>query len=53
LFQVGKEIDAQIDEEVKTQVAAQLQAIIPKKLQDEVANSKQQLQKVQQDLFNS
>ena len=47
------EIETQIDEMVKEQVAKNLDQHIPKTLQDELAERKQELEAVQRALHNS
>jgi len=50
---VETEIEIQIEETVKQQVANKLEEYIPKALQDELAERKQELEQVQQALHNS
>lgn len=47
------EIETQIDEMLKEQVAENLERHIPKALQDELAERKQELEDVQRALHNS
>jgi hypothetical protein len=50
---VEADIERQIDEMLKQQVAENLERHIPKKLQDELAERKRELEEVQRALHNS